>query len=438
MSDLVKAQNTPQLTWYTRWTSLGADGMSDKLIKEGLKQPDWIKVFFEKGAKEITGHVAPDQAWFGTEYFLVYTLPDFKSKILTQLLDAQKDNGPLLFSLLSQCFQVVGLTEWTSVVAKQCPNNADRMKTTFDECIRDYLEDVAGFPNIDNQLICWLCTVKKPGLMQMHEFMWRWVQLLSYLESGYLCRTMDVPTAQEKSEQIFFAQPKVHQNKFADLNKMVPANLLRMIAFFKQCQATNKAAGILDKIAKDKKEPKEKKTAHLPTARSRELSYRQHRSRNYCDRHQSNQHDRDDCRPDYCHRDDWCHDRGQRDDKDLRNSKSYNKKDDHKPNHFKKKSDEAMHNDQSSLSRAGSLSGKRGRSWSPLRSRSCSHSCSSSRSYESQNVEQHDQKPSAVPKRGRLYSKDNDNGHYHRPDKSDSLFATFSAPKAKRSNCPQK
>ncbi len=94
---------------------------------------------------------------------------------------------------------------------------------------------------------------------------------------------MDVPTAQEKSEQIFFLQSKVHQNKFADLNKTVPANPLRMIAFFEQCQATDKVAGILDKIAKDKKQPKEKKTAHLPTARSRELSYRQHCSRNYRD-----------------------------------------------------------------------------------------------------------------------------------------------------------
>ncbi len=47
-----------------------------------------------------------------------------------------------------------------------------------------------------------------------------------------------------------------------------------MIAFFEQCQATDKAAGVLDKIAKDKKEPKEKKKAHLPTARSRESSYR--------------------------------------------------------------------------------------------------------------------------------------------------------------------
>jgi hypothetical protein len=192
-------------------------------------------------------------------------------------LDAQKDNGLLLFTLLSQGFQDVGLTEWTSIVAKRCPNDADRMKATFDKCIRDYLEAVAGFPNIGDQLICWLCMAKKPAHMPMHEFMWRQVQLLSYLKSDYLRQTMDVPTAQEKSEQIFFAQPKAHQNKFADLNKTVPANPLRMIAFFEQCQATNKAAGILDKIAKDKKQPKEKKTAHLPTARSCESSYRQKR-----------------------------------------------------------------------------------------------------------------------------------------------------------------
>jgi hypothetical protein len=62
MSDLVKAQNTPQFNWYTHRTSLGANGTPDKLVKEGLKQPNQIKVYFEKGTKEITGHVAPDQA----------------------------------------------------------------------------------------------------------------------------------------------------------------------------------------------------------------------------------------------------------------------------------------------------------------------------------------------------------------------------------------
>jgi hypothetical protein len=279
----------------------GSNGTPDKLIKEGLKQPDQIKVSLEKGAKEITSHDAPDQAKFGMEYFLAYTLPDFKSKILTRLLDAQNDNSPFLFSLLGQCFQDMGLTKWTSVIAKQCPNNADCMKANFDECIRDYLEAVAGFPNIGNQLICWLCTAKKPALMLMYKFMWCRVQLLSYLESDYLRRMMDVPTVQEKNEQIFFAQPKVHQNKFANLNKMVPSNLLRMIAFFEQCQATDKAAGILDKIAKDKKQPKEKKMAHVPTAHSHESSYHQHCSCNYRDYHQSNQRNRDDHQPDYPH-----------------------------------------------------------------------------------------------------------------------------------------
>jgi hypothetical protein len=53
--------------------SLGANGMPDNLIEEGLKQPDHIKIF---------GHVTPDQAQFGPKYFLMFTLPNFKSKIL--------------------------------------------------------------------------------------------------------------------------------------------------------------------------------------------------------------------------------------------------------------------------------------------------------------------------------------------------------------------
>ncbi len=105
MSDLVKAQNTPQFNWYTHWRSLGANGTPDKLIKEGLKQPNWIKISFEKNSKdsnskEITGQVVLDQALFGTESFLTYTLLNFKSKILTRLSDAQKVNGPLLFNLM--------------------------------------------------------------------------------------------------------------------------------------------------------------------------------------------------------------------------------------------------------------------------------------------------------------------------------------------------
>jgi hypothetical protein len=88
-------------------------------------------------------------------------------------------------------------------------------------------------------------------------------------------------------------QPKVHQNKFADLNKTVPTDPLKMIAFFEQYQATDKVAGMLEKIAKDK-QPKKRKTAQLPVARSRESSYHQHRSCKYHNYHRSDRRNRND------------------------------------------------------------------------------------------------------------------------------------------------
>jgi hypothetical protein len=40
MLDLIKAQNMPQFNWYTRLMSLGANGTPEKLIEDGLKQPN--------------------------------------------------------------------------------------------------------------------------------------------------------------------------------------------------------------------------------------------------------------------------------------------------------------------------------------------------------------------------------------------------------------
>jgi hypothetical protein len=88
-----------------------------------------------------------------------------------------------------------------------------------------------------------------------------------------------------------------------DLNKTETTDPLKLITFFEQCQATNKATGFLKKIAKDKKQPKEKKTAHLPAAHSHESSNQQHRCHKYCNYHQSNQRGCDDRRPDYHHQD---------------------------------------------------------------------------------------------------------------------------------------
>jgi hypothetical protein len=46
-----------------------------------------------------------------------------------------------------------------------------RTKENFDKCVGDYLEAVAGFLNIGNQLTHWIYTAKKPTFMPMNEFM---------------------------------------------------------------------------------------------------------------------------------------------------------------------------------------------------------------------------------------------------------------------------
>jgi hypothetical protein len=55
---------------------------------------------------------------------------------------------------------------------------------------------------------------------------------------------------------------------------------LFVVAFFEQCQTANKADGVLDKL-KEKKQPKEKKMAHLPVAYSHGSNHRHHPLENH-------------------------------------------------------------------------------------------------------------------------------------------------------------
>jgi hypothetical protein len=120
-----------------------------------------------------------------------------------------------LFNPIGQCFQDFGLTEWNNDVRKQCPNKPT-LRKQFPRVKPGLQEAVTRLSNVGNQLIHWLCFAKKPLFMLIHEFMQRWTQLFSYLDNGYLHRTMELPTAQEKSKQIFLANLKAHQYKFKD------------------------------------------------------------------------------------------------------------------------------------------------------------------------------------------------------------------------------
>jgi hypothetical protein len=99
---------------------------------------------------------------------------------------------------------------------KAMPQRYQPCKSKFQRVDLGLPEAVTRLSNIGDQLIHWLCIAKKPVFMLIHEFMQRQTQLFSYLNNGYLHWTMELPTAQEKSEQIFLVQLKVHQYKFRD------------------------------------------------------------------------------------------------------------------------------------------------------------------------------------------------------------------------------
>ena len=190
--------------------------MPDGTIRDGLKQPDRIKISFTANIKQYSASVVPDQACFGPELFLPMTLPDFKHLVVNHLPANKIEVGQTLFPLLEQCLQEVALTKWRNVVLKRCPTEDSKTYENFLECIRDYLEALAGFPNVGDQLICWLHTVKKPALMTVHDFMRRQVQLMTYLKDGLLRCMKALPSDGEKSNNFFLRSTllsaKVHRD----------------------------------------------------------------------------------------------------------------------------------------------------------------------------------------------------------------------------------
>jgi hypothetical protein len=96
------------------------------------------------------------------------------------------------------------------------------LKSKFQKVNPGLPEAVTRVSNVGNQLTHWPCIAKKPAFMLIHEFMQRRTQLFSYLDSAPLHWTIELPTLQEKIEQIFFVQPKAHHYKFRDKHDCLP------------------------------------------------------------------------------------------------------------------------------------------------------------------------------------------------------------------------
>ena len=133
----------------------------------------------------------PDQARFGPEFFLTSMPPNFELNIVLTLPANKQRDGPTLFPLLEQCFKEVCLTKWKNVISAYCPDDDAKMSGNLFKCQQDYLEALAGFPDIGDQRIHWFHTAWKPALMLMHNYMHHQVRLCGYLKKGLLQTTME-------------------------------------------------------------------------------------------------------------------------------------------------------------------------------------------------------------------------------------------------------
>ena len=82
--------------------------------------------------------------------------------------------------------------------------------------------------------------------MPTHDYMRHQVKPFGYLEKGIIQTMMELSMKQEEIEQICFLVPKAHQQKQAEMHKMLPGEHVPLICFFEQCQNADCTGGILD------------------------------------------------------------------------------------------------------------------------------------------------------------------------------------------------
>ena len=268
MSNILRAQQDPPFGWFYRWTKLNEFGVAEDDIETALKQPETIRIKWDRGRaragapasrSEISAEVVPDKAMLGPEYALIYTIPDFESKIKGRMEETEEDYGKRLFELFGRCLQHKAKTKWDEVV-RNFPEN-ERSAETLKEAIRQYLEKVANIRKLGDVLIRQLRLRSKPAAMKFDDYLARREEWMRHIDSGYLNKELAMPTQQELVEQVFEQQPKSHQRKYAAEHEEVETDLHQLRVFFNGCHAADRSDGTFAKVLKSTKEQKKLRDA---------------------------------------------------------------------------------------------------------------------------------------------------------------------------------
>ena len=132
--------------------------------------------------------------------------------------------------------------------------------------MKDYLETVTKCNNLGNQVICWLHLMSMSGNTRFEEFLNYHIPIFNYVKKGYLQCCLEILSNTELCTQVFLAQQKAHQCKYAEKHRFVETGILKLQEFFEGCHNTNACSGKYKRVVEDKKKGKDearaKKGAH--------------------------------------------------------------------------------------------------------------------------------------------------------------------------------
>ena len=125
MSNILRAKRNPPFKWYYTWTATNEDGSLDEANQDGLRQPDTIKVSLDVAetgvnscgrTRQVTCDIVPDKAFYGPEFALIFTIPQFKDKLQSKLDKTSIDSVAQLHTMFGQCLQGKAASHWAAVL----------------------------------------------------------------------------------------------------------------------------------------------------------------------------------------------------------------------------------------------------------------------------------------------------------------------------------
>eukprot|EP00957_Ditylum_brightwellii_P098543 7506694-Ditylum_brightwellii.AAC.1 len=256
MSNLLRAQKKPLFGWYYEWLKPSDIEEPQQNIGAGTRHPNTIKVSWVQpdsnqtgGIRALTVSVVPNKGIFGAEYSLIYTIEEFRKKIVAHLDSTAADHLQRLHNLFGQCLQGAVATKWIAVLDKFPV--ATCTDITFKEAQKAYLEKIVEVTNLRDMLIRQLQNNGKLAHMKFNTYVACCQEWVCHLDSRYLNITIAMLTDQENVQAIFSHQPKRHQAKYTLEKEEVKNNLEKLSVFFNGCHTADEAGGIYTAVIKN-------------------------------------------------------------------------------------------------------------------------------------------------------------------------------------------